>query len=95
MKKEKIDSKAMIGLFFDIWRKRRHNCQNCGRYLGKEPSTVFFDHLLEKSTYPEISLEEDNIFLVCMECHDSKTRGFPGEKHKQAIDEYKSKRDRG
>ena len=63
--------------FLQFWKKNtRHECENCGKWLGNEPLSYMFDHLLEKSKYPELAKEEDNIMLVCLECHDNKTRGI-------------------
>lgn len=67
----------MRDFFLHIWNsKKKHECENCGKWLGNEPLSYMFDHLLEKSKYPELKHEEDNIMLVCLECHDNKTRGF-------------------
>jgi 5-methylcytosine-specific restriction endonuclease McrA len=35
-----------------------------------------FDHLIEKSKYPPLEFEPENIALVCLECHDEKSRGI-------------------
>lgn len=48
-----------------------------------------FDHLLEKSTYPDIMYERWNIFICCFQCHGNKSNGFPGDKHKEAIERAK------
>ncbi len=67
----------MNEFFLQVWKNRKqHDCENCGKWLGNEPLSYMFDHLLEKSKYPELKYEEDNIMLVCLECHDNKTRGF-------------------
>ena len=66
----------MRDFFLQIWRKSNiHTCENCGKWLGKEPLSYMFDHVLEKSKYPELKYEEENIMLLCLECHDNKTRG--------------------
>lgn len=62
--------------FLQIWGSRPHKCEGCGKWLGEEPRSYMFDHLLEKSKYPDLKFEEENIMLVCLECHDNKTRGF-------------------
>jgi 5-methylcytosine-specific restriction endonuclease McrA len=73
-------------MFLKIWENlNKKECWSCSKYLGKEPLSYFFDHLLEKSQYPELDLEEGNIYIVCEECHTKKTNGFPTEKHKEAI----------
>lgn len=41
-----------------------------GKYLGKEPLTVFFHHVLPKEKYPEASLDEQNIILLTLEEHN-------------------------
>ena len=76
-------------MFFDIWSKRRHYCESCGLWLGNEPLSVFFDHLLEKSKYPEFALMENNIYLCCGECHTKRHLGYPTPKHLTAIKEAK------
>lgn len=77
-------------MFFDIWSKKRHYCESCGLWLGNEPLSIFFDHLLEKSKYPEFALMENNIYLCCGECHTKKTNGFSTENHKKAIKNIKN-----
>lgn len=80
-----------FSIFYDIWAKRRHYCESCGLWLGNEPLSIFFDHLLEKSKYEQFALMEENIFLCCYNCHSKKTNGFPTEKHKKAIENIKKK----
>lgn len=87
-KKEYINKQ--FKMFFDIWSKRRHYCESCGLWLGNEPLSIFFDHILEKSKYPEFALMENNIYLCCGECHTKKTNGFPTENHKKAIKNIKN-----
>lgn len=76
--------------YLEIWKEREHICESCGVHLSSEPLTIYFDHLLEKSKYPELRHEKANILLVCLECHDKKTRGFPTQKHQQKINLVKS-----
>ena len=89
-----VDNKRNISdmnaFFLQIWNKRKkHDCENCGKWLGKEPLSYMFDHLLEKSKYPELKFEEENIMLVCLECHDNKTRGFITDLVNQKIQEIR------
>lgn len=73
---EEIDK--MKAFFLLLWSKLPHYCAICGTWLGSEPHTYHFDHILEKSKYPELKYEEKNIKLLCLECHDCKSRGiFP------------------
>lgn len=71
--------------FITIWNKRPHICQHCGKRLGNEPRSYMFDHLLEKSKYKDLEFEEENIWLVCLECHDCKTRGIISDKYREKI----------
>ena len=73
-------------MFFNrIWTEREHFCQHCGQYLGNEPKSYMFDHLLEKQKYKDLEFEEENIWLVCLKCHDEKTRGKISEKYREKI----------
>lgn len=82
----------MREFFLEIWAKRKiHKCEMCGEWLGSEPLSYMFDHILEKSVYPELKFEEDNIAYLCLLCHDNKTRGFPSESYLQKINETKIK----
>ena len=90
-----VDNKRNISdmnaFFLQIWNKKKHECENCGKWLGKEPLSYMFDHLLEKSKFPELKYEEENIMLVCLECHDNKTRGFLTDLVKQKIEEVRKR----
>lgn len=72
--REAIDE--MNNFFLSIWKKRVHYCTICGAWLGNEPRSYMFDHILEKHKYPELKLEEKNIALLCLDCHDCKSRGI-------------------
>ncbi len=95
--KIKADKKEqdMLNRFFTaIWeslRSENRKCQSCGKWLGEEMRSYFFDHLLEKSRYPKYKFDKENIFICCLECHSKKTNGFPTEKHQQAITHFKNK----
>ncbi len=82
--RKKDESTRMWELFMEIWNERPHFSEVSGDGLGPEPSTVNFDHLLEKSKYPEVKYEKWNIALVTWEEHDAKGNGqFP--KHNELI----------
>lgn len=63
----------MRQFFLSIWKKRPHRCENCDIYLGSEPLSYMFDHVLEKSKYPDLRYEEENICILCLDCHSNKT----------------------
>ena len=89
---DKSPSFDMKSFFLEIWNKRKkHECENCGKWLGKEPLSYMFDHLLEKNKHPDLKDEEDNIMLVCLECHDLKTRGFITDFVRAKIEEVRKK----
>lgn len=67
---------SMRSFFVEVWNERKHNCENCGKWLGIEPLSYMFDHVLEKSKYPALKFEKENIMLMCLECHDKKTKGI-------------------
>lgn len=81
----------MRNFFLEIWNNRPHRCENCREWLGNEPLSYMFDHLLEKSKYPDLRFEKDNIMLVCLECHDNKTRGNITEFVKNRIEKVRNK----
>ena len=59
----------MQQFFLQIWRKRLHYSQVSMDYLGKEPLSVFFHHILPKEKYPQASLDEENIILLTLDEH--------------------------
>jgi hypothetical protein len=60
----------MKQFFLQLWKKFPHYSQVSGKYLGKEPLTVFFHHILPKEKYPQASLDEENIILLTLEEHE-------------------------
>jgi len=70
-KSEEVTRKTseLRDFFLHIWKKRRHVSEVSGDYLGKEPLSVFFHHILPKEKYPEAKLDEDNIILLTLDEH--------------------------
>jgi hypothetical protein len=91
LKEKSIYSESRDDFFMEIWKSRPHKCESCGMCLGREPRSYMFDHILEKKLYPELALLEDNIALVCLECHDNKTRGFLSDFYTEKINFVKTK----
>ena len=56
--------------FLQIWKKRLHYSEVSMDYLGKEPLSVFFHHILPKSKYPQAEFDEENIILLTWQEHD-------------------------
>ena len=57
--------------FLSIWKKRPHKSEISGTYLGKEPMSTYFHHILPKEKYPEACLDEENIILLTLEEHSN------------------------
>ena len=72
-KKKVSDGKShqMREMFLDIWKKRPHKSEISGTYLGKEPMSTYFHHILAKEKYPEACLDEENIILLTLEEHSN------------------------
>lgn len=71
--------------YADIWTKRFFEvvsdryffkkikqpcCEVCGTDLRDEPNLFYFHHILEKRNYPHLRHVEENIAVVCEECHN-------------------------
>jgi hypothetical protein len=72
VKKQANDRKSsdLHEFFLKLWKKFPHYSMVSGKYLGNEPLSVFFHHILPKEKYPEASLDEENIILLTLEEHD-------------------------
>lgn len=62
-------AKARHLLFLEIWKKREHVSEVSGTYLGPEPLSIFFHHILPKSKYPQGDLDEENIVILTGDEH--------------------------
>jgi hypothetical protein len=58
-------------MFLGIWKKRKHHSEVSGVYLGSEPMSTYFHHILPKEKYPEACLDEENIILLTLEEHSN------------------------
>ncbi len=47
-------------------------CENpeCQKPLGEEPNLLFFHHILEKRNFPEFRHLQQNIAVLCADCHN-------------------------
>ena len=63
------DHDLQVIMFMDIWKKRPHLSEVSGNYLGMEPLSTYFHHILPKSKYPELRLVEENIILLTLDEH--------------------------
>jgi hypothetical protein len=67
--KKKTSSLELKELFLALWKKLPHYSQVSGKYLGNEPKTTYFHHILPKNKYPELAFDEENIILLTFEEH--------------------------
>lgn len=58
-------------MFLNIWKKRPHKSEVSDTYLGKEPMSTYFHHILAKNKYPEACFDEENIILLTLEEHSN------------------------
>lgn len=67
---KKVEQISEMRAFFDkIWKKKLHYSEVSMDYLGKEPLTVFFHHILPKEKYPQAMFDEENIVLLTLDEH--------------------------
>jgi hypothetical protein len=64
-------TEEMWNFFLEIWSERPHRCEVTGRFLGKEPLSTMFHHLLPKqdSQFPQFKLCKWNIALIHPDIH--------------------------
>ena len=55
--------------YLEIWHASPHRCQNCNCNLGRTAHNFMFHHLLEKRNYPQFRHTQENIMIVCLQCH--------------------------
>ena len=67
-KKEKVSQ--MRDFFLSIWNKRPHYSEISKGWLGKEPLSTYFHHILLKSKVPEAAMDEENIILISSTEHE-------------------------
>ena len=70
------DFKPMQEFFLKMWNKKLHYSEVSMDYLGKEPLSVFFHHILPKEKYPQAMYDEENIILLTLEEHDNVERNI-------------------
>ena len=63
------DILVMQEFFLSIWKKKKHRSEVSNIYLGKEPMSTYFHHILPKEKYPQAKLDEDNIILLSLDEH--------------------------
>jgi hypothetical protein len=56
--------------FLKIWKKSKRKSEISGTYLGSEPMSTYFHHILPKNKYPEACFDEENIVILSLLEHD-------------------------
>lgn len=78
LSKEKIKEREeeinkMREFFLSLWKKLPHYCIICGAWLGTEPRSYNFHHVIPKQCQKnykiDITYDEKNIIFVCLNCH--------------------------
>ena len=66
---QKTKIETMRNFFLEIWKEREHYSEVSGDYLGKEPLSTFFHHILPKEKYPAEAYDKSNIILLTLDEH--------------------------
>ena len=69
--KRREDTDEMRKFFLTIWSKRLHYSEVSGEWLGKEPLSIYFHHILPKNKYPEAKFDEESIILLTFDEHQN------------------------
>lgn len=67
---KRIKTAEMFEFFISYWKKSDKKSAVSGKFLGKEPLSVFFHHILPKEKYPEACFDEENIILLTLSEHE-------------------------
>ena len=65
----RTEPNQMHVFFKQIWKERKHYSELSGIYLGSEPMSTFFHHILPKEKYPELAYDKSNIILLTLDEH--------------------------
>ena len=68
---QKTKIETMRNFFLEIWKERKHYSEVSGDYLGNEPLSTFFHHILPKEKYPDEAYNKSNIILLTLPEHES------------------------
>jgi hypothetical protein len=67
--KSKDDTLKMKMFFMDCWKVRPHRSEISSVYLGSEPMSTYFHHILPKSKYPKACFDKENIIFLSLDEH--------------------------
>lgn len=57
--------------FTEIWKERPHKSEISGKKLYEPISTLYFHHILPKSSFPEAEYDKENVILVTGDEHSN------------------------
>lgn len=69
-----------------ILEKNHYECLWCkenGYITTQENATLEVDHIKELEKYPELALDEDNLRVLCRDCHNKRHGRFNYRKSKK------------
>jgi hypothetical protein len=61
--------------YMKIWTSREHKSEISHEFLGREPLSIYFHHILPKKDFPLFRHNPDNILLVTFDEHNIIERG--------------------
>lgn len=73
---EQEERARMLAMFMEIWNERPRYSEISGKWLGKEPLTTLFHHILPKSVYKNAKFAKDNIILLTPDEHQEVENGY-------------------
>lgn len=59
----------MRDFFIKLWWEREHYSFVSGKFLGHEPFSYFFSHILSRGAYPEAAMDPENIVFMTLQEH--------------------------
>ena len=65
------NTKKLHSWFLILWGKKPHYSEISSKWLGNEPNTMFFHHILPKSRYKEAEFDEENIIFLTPDEHSN------------------------
>jgi|10_taG_2_1085330.scaffolds.fasta_scaffold219980_2 predicted restriction endonuclease len=68
-KKTSAKINADVKFYNSIWNDSNHYCENCNIYLGEQLNKSYISHILSKGAYPKHRHNNENINVLCFNCH--------------------------
>lgn len=73
---DKVLSMLDKAFYMEHWASCPHECEACKKRLGNKPLAIFFHHALFKRHYPEFRHVNENIIVLCPDCHSQVEHGL-------------------